>query len=104
MNAIINTRKQTLTLEDFMSGLTRRNPHQPEFQQAVREVASVLIPFINDHPQYRDDQILERLTEPDRVIMFRINWEDDEGNIRVNTISRVARCHYFHSNNVLAVC
>ena len=84
-----NSRNQILTFEDFMSGLDRRNPHQPEFQQAVHEVASVLIPFINDHPQYREEQILERLTEPDRVIMFRVNWEDDEGNIRVNRGYRV---------------
>ena len=89
MNAIINTKNTILSLDDFMSGLNRRNPHQPEFQQAVYEVAAVLIPFINDHPQYREDQILERLTEPDRVIMFRVNWEDDEGNIRVNRGYRV---------------
>ena len=89
MNAIINTKNTILTLDDFMSGLNRRNPHQPEFQQAVYEVATVLIPFINDHPQYREDQILERLTEPDRVIMFRVNWEDDAGNIRVNRGYRV---------------
>jgi glutamate dehydrogenase (NADP+) len=78
-----------LTLDSFMEGLIRRNPHQTEFHQAVCEVASVLIPFINENPRYRDERILERLTEPDRVIMFRVNWEDDQGNVRVNRGYRV---------------
>ena len=57
-------------LEDFMAGLVRRNPGQPEFHQAVREVAETLIPFILAHPEYQDAAILERLTEPDRIITF----------------------------------
>tara|TARA_B100001093_G_scaffold290037_1_gene276974 strand:- start:7337 stop:8698 length:1362 start_codon:yes stop_codon:yes gene_type:complete len=89
MNTSKNSKKNSLTLDDFMTGLKRRNPHQHEFQQAVYEVASVLIPFINANPQYREEQVLERLTEPDRTIMFRVNWEDDQGNIRVNRGYRV---------------
>src|SRR3990172_8598208 len=73
----------------FMRGLIRRNPGEPEFHQAVQEVAESLMPFILDHRKYYDPNILERMTEPDRVIIFRVSWEDDEGNIRVNRAWRV---------------
>ena len=76
-------------LESFMAGLKLRNPHQPEFHQAVYEVASSIIPFIYDQKKYHDAQILERLTEPDRVVMFRVCWEDDKGKIRTNRGCRV---------------
>ena len=76
-------------LEAFMHGLDRRNPGEPEFQQAVREVAETVIPFTLDHHEYRDAQILERMTEPDRVIIFRVTWQDDEGQIRANRAWRV---------------
>lgn len=76
-------------LDAFMSGLERRNPGEPEFQQAVHEVAQTLVPFTIDHPKYRDAQILERLTEPDRVIIFRVTWQDDSGQIRANRAWRV---------------
>src|SRR3990167_7813289 len=55
-------------IEKFMLGLERRNPGEPEFHQAVREVMETLVPFTFEHPRYRTAQILERLTEPDRVI------------------------------------
>ncbi|NME66855.1 NADP-specific glutamate dehydrogenase [Flammeovirga aprica] len=80
---------QKLELKSFMQGLIRRNPGQPEFHQAVEEVAEKLIPFINENPKYLDASILERMTEPDRVISFRVTWMDDEGNIRVNRGHRV---------------
>jgi len=73
----------------FMEGLKRRNPGQPEFHQAVQEVAESILPFIEDKPKYRDAQILERMTEPDRVIMFRVCWEDDAGHVRTNRGYRV---------------
>lgn len=73
----------------FMAGLVRRNPGQPEFHQAVREVTESLMPFLLEHPRYRKAQILERMTEPDRVIIFRVTWEDDKGNIRANRAWRV---------------
>ncbi|MBI1354062.1 MAG: NADP-specific glutamate dehydrogenase [Acidobacteria bacterium] len=76
-------------IERFLNGLRRRNPAQPEFHQAVREVAETIIPFTHEHPRYRQDQILERLTEPDRIIIFRVTWEDDQGNIRANRATRV---------------
>jgi len=73
----------------FMSGLKKRNPGEPEFQQAVREVAESILPFVADHPEYQKAHIFERMTEPDRVIIFRVCWEDDEGSIRVNRGTRV---------------
>lgn len=78
-----------LTVEDFMSELKSRNPGEDEFHQAVEEVVESLIPFINENKVYRDAAILERLTEPDRVIMFRITWEDDSGHVRTNRGFRV---------------
>ena len=78
-----------LSLDEFMQGLHKRNPNEPEFYQAVHEVAQSVIPYINRHPQYISTRILERMTEPDRIISFRVCWEDDEGNIRVNRGHRV---------------
>jgi glutamate dehydrogenase (NADP+) len=72
-----------------MSGLEKRNPGEPEFQQAVREVAESILPFVADHPEYQKAHVFERMTEPDRVIIFRVCWEDDEGSIRVNRGTRV---------------
>ncbi len=76
-------------LDHFMAGLRKRNPGEPEFHQAVHEVAEVLVPFTLEHTEYRDAQILERMTEPDRVVIFRVTWEDDAGNIRANRAWRV---------------
>lgn len=76
-------------LQKFMAGLERRNPGETEFHQAVREVAESVIPFLHDHPRYRAEQVLERMTEPDRVITFRVCWEDDQGHVRVNRGTRV---------------
>lgn len=76
-------------LQGFMEGLKKRNPNESEFHQAVEEVANSVFPFILENPRYREAQILERMTEPDRVIIFRVCWEDDEGNVRVNRGWRV---------------
>lgn len=76
-------------LDTFIRGLRKRNPGETEFHQAVREVAESLMPYLLEHPEYRKAQILERMTEPDRVIIFRVTWEDDQGNIRVNRAWRV---------------
>ena len=72
-----------------MGGLIRRNEGEPEFHQAVREVAENLVPFVMENPKYREAQILERMTEPDRVVIFRVTWRDDQGNTRVNRAWRV---------------
>jgi glutamate dehydrogenase (NADP+) len=76
-------------LASFMNGLIRRNPGEPEFHQAVEEVVTSLMPFLRDHPKYTDACILERMTEPDRVIMFRVCWLDDDNQIRTNRAYRV---------------
>ena len=78
-----------LEMDRFMAGLVRRNPGEKEFHQAVREVAEKVLPFINENPKYEKARILERMTEPDRVVMFRVSWEDDDGNVRVNRGYRV---------------
>jgi glutamate dehydrogenase (NADP+) len=76
-------------LNTFVRGLQRRNPGEREFHQAVREVAADVLPFLEQKPAYAKARILERLTEPDRVISFRVCWEDDNGGIRVNRAWRV---------------
>lgn len=80
---------QATDIESFMEGLKKRNPGETEFHQAVYEVASSIIPFMKDKPHYREAQVLERLAEPDRVIVFRVSWEDDQGNVRINRGYRV---------------
>ncbi len=76
-------------LEGFMAGVERRNPGQSEFIQAVREVAQDIFGFIADKEAYHHAQILRRIAEPDRVISFRVCWEDDAGNVRVQRGWRV---------------
>jgi glutamate dehydrogenase (NADP+) len=77
------------SIDDFMVGVKRRNPHQPEFVQAVSEVAHSVFPLVLENAEYRQARILERMTEPDRVIVFRVTWEDADGNVRVNRAWRV---------------
>ena len=76
-------------VEHFISGLIKRNPNEPEFHQAVREVVESVMPVVQDRQDLRDAQILERLTEPDRIIIFRVTWETDDGCIRANRAWRV---------------
>ncbi len=78
-----------VNLEQFMAGVERRNPHESEFIQAVREVAEDVFDYIQDKEKYHEYQILRRMAEPDRVISFRVCWEDDNGNIRVQRGYRV---------------
>ena len=76
-------------LNKFIEGVNKRNPGQPEFVQAVQEVAEDIFDFIADKKQYHEYQILRRIAEPDRVISFRVCWEDDNNNIRVQRGWRV---------------
>jgi glutamate dehydrogenase (NADP+) len=76
-------------LNDFVAGVKRRNPGQPEFVQSVQEVAEDIFDFIEDKEAYHREQILRRIAEPDRVVSFRVCWEDDQGNIRVQRGWRV---------------
>ena len=76
-------------LEHFMQDLKQRNSGEPEFHQAVQEVVETILPFAMDHPKYQNAKILERMTEPDRVVSFRVTWVDDEGQIQMNRAWRV---------------
>jgi glutamate dehydrogenase (NADP+) len=76
-------------LNQFIAGVKTRNPGQPEFVQAVQEVAEDIFEFIQDKVLYHEYQILRRIAEPDRVVSFRVCWEDDNGNIRVQRGWRV---------------
>jgi glutamate dehydrogenase (NADP+) len=76
-------------LERFMRRLRDRTPNEPEFHQAVEDVADDLLPLVQADRDLRDAAILERLTEPDRVITFKVVWDDDEGRVRVNRGYRV---------------
>ncbi|MEG2213062.1 MAG: Glu/Leu/Phe/Val dehydrogenase dimerization domain-containing protein, partial [Clostridiales bacterium] len=73
----------------FMNFVQTKNPAEPEFHQAVEEVVLTLAPFIDANPKYADNKILERMVEPERVIMFRVPWVDDKGEIQINRGYRV---------------
>lgn len=76
-------------VSDVMEMVVMRNPGEPEFHQAVKEVLESLEPVIARHPRYQKQRVLERLVEPERTIIFRVPWLDDGGNIRVNRGYRV---------------
>ncbi|MBN2312100.1 MAG: NADP-specific glutamate dehydrogenase [Candidatus Hydrogenedentes bacterium] len=76
-------------IDNVMELVTKRNPAEPEFHQAVKEVLDTLAPVLSRHPEYEDNCILERLTEPERVLMFRVPWFDDQGQPRVNRGFRI---------------
>lgn len=77
------------SLDDFIAGVSQRNPHQPEYLQAVHEVMATLWPFIQENPRYAAHNLLERLVEPERLIQFRVCWTDDQGHVQVNRAFRV---------------
>ena len=89
------SRDKVPTLHEFVAGVEKRNPGQPEFIQAVKEVAHDVLPYIEKHPRYNDLQLLERIAEPERVMSFRVTWQDDDGHIRVNRGYRVQ-----HNNSI----
>ena len=76
-------------VDGFMADLMGRNPGEKEFHQAVREVLESVAPYIMEHPYLLDQKILERIVEPERIIIFRVPWADDEGEIHVNRGYRV---------------
>ena len=76
-------------VEQFMSELIARNPGEKEFHQAVREVVESVAPYVMSYPHLMDMKILERMVEPERVIMFRVPWMDDKGEIHINRGYRV---------------
>ena len=81
--------KHQAAIEAFMKKIIAKNPGEPEYHQAVHEVAETVIPFIENHPEYKKAKILERLAEPERVIMFRVPWIDDKGEFQVNRGFRI---------------
>ena len=76
-------------IEGFMAELVARNPGEPEFHQAVREVVESIAPYITENPQFIDQKILERLVEPERIVIFRVPWTDDRGDVHINRGFRV---------------
>ena len=76
-------------IDSVLKNLQTRNASQPEFLQAAEEVLTTLSPVVDAHPEYQENAILERLVEPERVIMFRVPWIDDKGIVRVNRGYRV---------------
>ena len=76
-------------VKEFMAKLIAKNPGEVEFHQAVEEVVTSIIPFVEEHPKYKAAKILERLAEPERVILFRVPWKDDKGEIQINKGYRI---------------
>ncbi|PLY40343.1 NADP-specific glutamate dehydrogenase [Janthinobacterium sp. ROICE36] len=74
---------------EYVQHVAARNPGQPEFLQAVTEVMESLWPFLEQHPKYAEQGLLERLVEPERVVMFRVSWVDDHGQVQVNRGYRI---------------
>ncbi len=81
--------KMSPYVEDFMADVKAKNPAEPEFHQAVFEVAESVSIVLERHPEYRSAKILERMVEPERLIMFRVPWVDDRGEVRVNRGFRI---------------
>ena len=76
-------------MNEFLDSVKTKNPHEVEFHQAVHEVVETLWDFVSDNPHYQYNSILERITEPERVLMFRVPWMDDKGKIHVNKGYRI---------------
>jgi glutamate dehydrogenase (NADP+) len=76
-------------IEAFMDDIIAKNPGEKEFHQAVREVAESIMPFIKKNPRYKKAKVLERIAEPERVLMFRVPWTDDSGEIQINRGYRI---------------
>ncbi len=85
----MTTKSQQKEINAFVQLIDERNSHEPEFLQAVTEVAETLIPYISENEKYKGHNILERICEPERVVIFRIPWIDDKGNFQVNRGYRV---------------
>ena len=76
-------------VEPFMKNLREKYPSHDDFSQAVEEVAEYILPFVDANPKYKQYKIFERMVEPDRIIIFRVTWQDDKGDIQINTGYRV---------------
>ncbi|NQT75679.1 MAG: NADP-specific glutamate dehydrogenase [Candidatus Omnitrophica bacterium] len=76
-------------IKDFMEKVINKNPGEKEFHQAVQEVVESVMPFVEKNPKYQDAKILERIVEPERVLMFRVPWQNDKGEVQVNRGFRI---------------
>ena len=81
--------KYQAQIDAFMDTVKAKNGHETEFLQAVHEVAEAVIPVIEETPKYKAAKILERMVEPERTLMFRVPWTDDQGSVQVNRGYRV---------------
>ena len=77
------------SIKSFVEAVAKRNPNEPEFMQAVHEVAETVIPFIEENKKYQNKMLLERMVESERIITFRVVWTDDKGDIQVNRGYRI---------------
>ena len=77
------------SIEEFMGHIEAKNQGEKEFHQAVHEVVDSLWDFLKDHPDYIHAKVLERITEPERVVIFRVPWRNDRGEVEVNRGFRV---------------
>jgi glutamate dehydrogenase (NADP+) len=93
LDVAVRTTTKTMTAKDYvqkvMGEVRGKNPAEPEFHQAAQEVFESLIPVLDRHPEYRAAKLLERLAEPERVVMFRVPWMDDRGDVQVNRGFRI---------------
>ena len=76
-------------VEDFMNMVIAKNAGEKEFHQAVREVVESVMPYIDENPKYHKAKILERMVEPERVLMFRVPWLSDKGEVQINRGFRI---------------
>lgn len=90
-NVFSNKNHTTMSanISSFIDAVAKKNPNEPEFMQAVKEVAETVIPFIEENKKYQNKMLLERMVEPERVIMFRVVWTDDSGKTQVNRGYRI---------------
>lgn len=85
---MINNAYESL-VKEFMANVIAKNPGEEEFHQAVEEVVATIIPYVEENPKYKTAKILERIGEPERVILFRVPWKDDKGEIQINKGYRI---------------
>ncbi|HET7497157.1 MAG TPA: Glu/Leu/Phe/Val dehydrogenase dimerization domain-containing protein, partial [Candidatus Eisenbacteria bacterium] len=93
LDVAVRTPGKSMTAKEYvqnvMAGIKAKNPAEPEFHQASQEVFESLVPMLERHPEYRAAKLLERIAEPERVLMFRVPWQDDRGEVQVNRGFRI---------------
>ena len=77
------------TLDSFLTSIQAKNPHHPEYLQATTEIMETLWPFLESNPKYTEHALIERLLMPERIVIFRVAWVDDAGEVQVNRGYRI---------------